>query len=270
MHDITTISKKPNVARRLLDFVNLGVMNVNDELLELAKTDLVSNNYNLSEEAMKGLQFIEDRNGRCIALEINNNAIKPSLIHTLSNDKFPLLILTTKPENFLGDIAELMPDKKVVIGEGNCMAEASADIFILPLNSVYKTPLLRKNRFKQLIIDKGIALSHGTTVTNAQFVCREITSSIIIMNVKSLIKNSKDEVLTSEQILERYTWNTQNDIYIMLSNVLAAEDGNVFGSMLCESIFGRHERLERHLTSQGYPTDKRLFLPLFNICTDFI
>lgn len=287
MYERLTLSKDPKIARRLLDIAYAGGLDIDERIASLALENIISQEnfvtfpLELTSKQIEATQFIRDRNGRCLVLDSNKQARDSLLAHVWLENAFPLLIVVNKKnqDRWLDTIERIWPDKKInIFGDHRpkesrnnvsftLPPELDCDIYITKAASVYDGELMKKTRFRQVIIDH--VLDSGSTphhmVEKIQALCKETVASAIVIHIRQVIRRAKENnVLNDEEVFDKINWEGDNIVFNTLRTFLYQHTSCDIPSL------DNHERTQINLKENGFGEDKRLLLPIMNICDKLI
>jgi len=275
MYELAKLPKNPAIARQLLNMADLGGLSVPANLYDLAIEDLVSlddlSDFTLApaDIDLSVLQYMNDRNGRCVVLETRHKALPSIIARIWMYDLFPLLITadnSTSCVKWQTALEKAFPNKSISAGSPE---ELGHDVYIMHSTHIYDEEMLKKTRFKQVIIDfsysqvtstkqKSLSMLHNLAI--------ETFSVTVVSNLRTLIhKNNNNINLTDSEILKLIDLDNRNKLIALWGNILYPR--NTFAKI----FNNEYERINEHISSKGYNLTKtNSLLSAMNICTVLI
>lgn len=285
MYEEVRLLKSPKIARLLLSFVDAGALVASDTLYELAiegvftESDLKGFPGDIDKIDLNLLQFVDDRNGRCIVLEGERKAFLTLLARVWLRNLFPLLIITRNPMRDYELINRIFPDKKIsdnFLG----LLESDCDIHITTIVNVYNGEMMRRTRFQTAIYNELVSPTKHYSLSKFSDTAREIFGFTGILNLHSfMLKDEKRKSLSDSELLDQVDisnsgslmWRVWEQLGFISEGQFSGKATLKANNSYSKAILGEHDRVVKHMQANGYNmADRKKLLPMINICTELV
>lgn len=288
MFDIVDFPKTPRIARRLVEMSQIGGLSVSDDIIELANHGMITQqefdsvDVVLTKKEKSAIQFITDRNGRAIVLEDpSNKANTASIAYIRLTKKIPALIVTNfstiirwillirnvYPEASINvfhvkkdriiDLAPTIPDDNNLIISNKPVDDC--DFYISIPSEIYKSNIMKKKRFKQVIINhiSDVGSVANIVLNTIKSLCIEVKSILIFVNIRQCVAQARSSYDIS---IDDVKWDTNN---LAIRTSIEYLYPNIQLTPFIRSDFAH---LTKHLTSNNISSDRSKWLLMLNIC----